>query len=320
MKCTKCGCCVYWNAAVLLRHSHESLLVLSSQRLPAIPTTVVERPFLIGHRGALYDELENTLPSFQRCLELGCDGVELDVYALKDDSLIVFHGGGTKKNSGDLGDFFVGMNGKSILDLDYEQTQELIFNDQYAEFGCDPDAISRGRIPTLSEILGLFKDQDTIIKIELKGTGTVQPTLRLVEEMDMVHQCHFSSFALGRIGEIRELHPERIEDGTYKYKTGALFKELPDDFLFLAEEVGASEVHLRYDLCTVDRISAIHARNMRSLAWFGGPIAMKTESSKWTDVGNEDDSMYLAVAETGVQQLCLNRPSVAIGLWAGETR
>jgi glycerophosphoryl diester phosphodiesterase len=275
----------------------------------------------VGHRGALYDELENTLASFQRCLDLGCDAVELDVYLLKDGSLIVFHGGDTLENPGDLTEYCVGMHGVSILDLDYAKTQELRFNDQFAEFGCNSDIIGKGRIPTLKEVLDLVQGTSMTVKIELKGEGTVCPTLRLVEEMNMVHQCHFSSFALDRIREIRDLHPERIEDGTHKYKTGALFDDAtspysPDDFLELAEEVGASEVHLCYDLCSVDRVRAIHARNMRTMAWFRGPIGMRSDiATKWTDVGNEDDSMYLAVAETGVHQLCLNRPCVAVKLW-----
>ncbi|MFO0229436.1 glycerophosphodiester phosphodiesterase, partial [Gemmatimonas sp.] len=38
------------------------------------------RPALIAHRGASRAFLENTLPAFQRALELGVDGIELDVH------------------------------------------------------------------------------------------------------------------------------------------------------------------------------------------------------------------------------------------------
>lgn len=260
--------------------------------------------------------MENTLPSFQRCLDLGCDAVELDVYLLKDGSLIVFHGGDTQENPGDLSNYCIGMNGRSILDLEYEQTQLLTFNDQFPEFGCDSEVIKRGRIPTLEEVLTLLKGRAITIIIELKGAGTVQPTLRLVEKMEMVAQCHFSSFDLDRLQEIRMQYPEQLGDGTFRYKTGILYNIVPENFIELAKEVGASEVHLRYDMCTVDRIKAIHSHNMGTMAWFRGPMKMKSDvATKWTDVGNEDASMYLAVAATGVQQLCLNQPSVALNLW-----
>ncbi|MEN8136693.1 MAG: glycerophosphodiester phosphodiesterase, partial [Thermodesulfobacteriota bacterium] len=35
---------------------------------------------VIGHRGAMGYEPENTLASFRKALELGVDGIELDVY------------------------------------------------------------------------------------------------------------------------------------------------------------------------------------------------------------------------------------------------
>ena len=40
---------------------------------------------IIGHRGAAGLEAENTLPSFQRALDLGCDAIELDVQCSKDN-------------------------------------------------------------------------------------------------------------------------------------------------------------------------------------------------------------------------------------------
>ena len=56
---------------------------------------------VVGHRGALYAELENTRESFLQCAKWGCQAVELDVFVLpKDGSLVVFHGGGTDESPG----------------------------------------------------------------------------------------------------------------------------------------------------------------------------------------------------------------------------
>lgn len=38
------------------------------------------RPKVVGHRGALYQALENTRESFRLCSAMGCDFVELDVF------------------------------------------------------------------------------------------------------------------------------------------------------------------------------------------------------------------------------------------------
>ena len=47
--------------------------------------------WVIAHRGASADERENTLPAFERAIELGADFVELDVQASADGALVVFH-------------------------------------------------------------------------------------------------------------------------------------------------------------------------------------------------------------------------------------
>ena len=46
---------------------------------------------VIAHRGASAEEQENTLPAFERAIELGADYVEFDVQAASDGGLVVFH-------------------------------------------------------------------------------------------------------------------------------------------------------------------------------------------------------------------------------------
>jgi glycerophosphoryl diester phosphodiesterase len=46
---------------------------------------------VIAHRGASWDERENTLPAFERALAAGADFLELDVQASSDGALVVFH-------------------------------------------------------------------------------------------------------------------------------------------------------------------------------------------------------------------------------------
>ncbi len=46
---------------------------------------------VIAHRGASFDERENTLPAFERAIALGADFVELDVRVSADGELVVSH-------------------------------------------------------------------------------------------------------------------------------------------------------------------------------------------------------------------------------------
>ena len=48
-------------------------------------------PLIIGHRGAKGIAPENSLCGFKKAIELGIDGIELDVHLTKDGKLIVIH-------------------------------------------------------------------------------------------------------------------------------------------------------------------------------------------------------------------------------------
>lgn len=49
------------------------------------------RPLNLAHRGARRVAPENTLPAFLRAMELGADGVELDVQLCADGQMVVLH-------------------------------------------------------------------------------------------------------------------------------------------------------------------------------------------------------------------------------------
>jgi len=275
-------------------------------------------PKVVGHRGAMYDALENTREGFLRCADLGCHAVELDVFLVKDGTLVVFHGGGTDQNPGDLSEYILDRDGVSILDLEtYQDCLELKFDPSFAEFPCPAAQIVSGRIPTLEQVLLDLKGTGIDVKIELKGPGTVVPVLELVERLDMVDRCQYSSFDHSMLAELRRMRPQVDEStGKYVYKTGALFDDVPDDYLERALMVGASEIHLRYDTTTKSRVQQIRNAGLTSMAWFRGPRGMASDlAEKYHDVGFEENvDCYRALIETGVDEVCVNRPDILISM------
>ena len=209
----------------------------------------------------------------------------------------------------------------SILQYTYEEIRrEFQFNPHHEEFACGSDLIhsleqeNECYIPTLEEMLLEAKKYGITVKIELKGPNTADSTLELVESLDMVDKVHFSSFELSRIQRIRELRPQRCPiTGQHIYKTGALFDEVPHNFIQMALDVDASEVHLKYSLCTKSRVDDIHAAGMDSMCWMRGPIGMKIDiTSTFYDVGNEDEVLFRVVMATGVKKMCVNKPDVLV--------
>jgi len=57
-------------------------------------------PLIIGHRGAKGIVPENSLSGFKKAVELGIDGVELDVHLTKDGKLVVIHDMDLKRLTG----------------------------------------------------------------------------------------------------------------------------------------------------------------------------------------------------------------------------
>ena len=181
----------------------------------------VSKPTICGHRGAIYKSLENTRHSIYTAHQLGCEEVEIDVFLLKCGTLCVFHGTGNDEMPGLFKDYCMNMEG-SILDYTYEEVRKKFkFNPHFEEFSCGHGVIralekkNECYIPTLKEVLLDSKRHGITLKIELKGHGTEEPTLNLVESMDMVNQIHFSSFDLSRIQRIRELRPQRCPNGKH---------------------------------------------------------------------------------------------------------
>jgi glycerophosphoryl diester phosphodiesterase len=205
----------------------------------------------------------------------------------------------------------------SILDYDWDGVQNLQLKKECDDFPCSNDSFEDSYIPLLEEVLLTAKENGINVRIELKGPGTEDPCLELVEKMGMVDQCSFSSFKHERVAKIRKLRPERKCDGTHRYRTGCLYSSnVPDDFVEECDKIGASEVHLKYDTCTKERVEAIHEKGMRSMAWVRGPKGMKVESSKYLDVGNEDEAMYQALINTGVMSMCVNQPNILVEMIA----
>jgi glycerophosphoryl diester phosphodiesterase len=200
------------------------------------------------------------------------------------------------------------------MDLSYEEALLLRFNPNFGEFPCPTHCITDpliAYIPLLEQVLLDLKDTQCKLKIELKGPGVVEPVLEVVERLQMESQCSYSSFKLSMLAELRRLRPDKE-----RYPTGALFDGIPPtNFLQLALDAGATEIHLKYDSCTTDRIQQIHGAGLGSMAWLRGPVGMKEDTDeKYWDVGNEDESCYQSLIDTGVQQICCNKPNVLLSM------
>jgi glycerophosphoryl diester phosphodiesterase len=126
------------------------------------------RPLVIAHRGASAYEPENSLAAFGQALELGADGIELDVHATLDGALVVHHDPDLAR--------------RPIAELSLEQVRR--------------HRLANGEtLPTLQEALALITP-GAIAFVELKTLPLeTQPVLlRLFDDAPRPDRCHIHSF------------------------------------------------------------------------------------------------------------------------------
>lgn len=159
---------------------------------------------ILAHRGYSLKYPENTLLSFEKALEAGCDGIELDVHFSKDGELMIFHDFDLSSLTGQAG-FIFNYTKSEIQSL-------LVGNDCY--------------IPTLGEVLSLIHthqketpQRKILFNLELKAGSQIYPNIEeavletcyasLEKEL-----CVFSSFDHHALVKIKSIDPGA--------KTGAL--------------------------------------------------------------------------------------------------
>ena len=130
------------------------------------------RPLVIAHRGASAELPENTLPAFERAIEIGADFVELDVHARPDGTLAVTHdtprpdvATPTLEDALDL------CHGRICVMV------ELKTPSRYRNF----DVIGR--------TLALLRDDDVVVSFEAEAIREVRerrPELRTVQHVEYV--------------------------------------------------------------------------------------------------------------------------------------
>lgn len=154
---------------------------------------------LIGHRGypALYPE--NTILSFQKAFESGCNGIELDLRITKDNKVVVIHDKTLDRTT----------NGKGLVkDYTLKELRTL-------------DAGKGEKIPELSEVLKVFNKELLLLEIKDSLEDSLRlcrETLKLVDGEKDLERIIFVSFDLDSLKTIRKMRPEA--------KTGLIFSKV----------------------------------------------------------------------------------------------
>ena len=152
------------------------------------------RPLVIAHRGASGDRAENTLPAFERAIELGADMIETDLHLSRDGVIVIHHDAGLER-LGEPGE----IRDRTAAEL--------------AEIDAAPEETAAQRIPTLLDLLEGFApriDFNLELKVGLAAPydGIEELVLAAVRERGLLPRMLFSCFDDGVLERLRAASSE----------------------------------------------------------------------------------------------------------------
>lgn len=234
---------------------------------------------IFAHRGFSGYYPENTMLAFKKAIEIGVDGIELDVQLTKDNTVVIIHDETIDRTT----------NGDGLVkSYTYNELKKFDASFKFNNFGFN-------RIPTLEEYFLLVKDLDIITNIELKTSvyeylGIEDSVLELIKKYNLEDKVIISSFNHFSILRMKKLAPQ--------IKCG-----------FLSEDwiIDAGKYTFSHQIeCYHPRFNNLIPEVIEELKKFN------IEINTWT-VNDERDMLYLK--EKGIDSIITNFPDMAKNLF-----
>jgi glycerophosphoryl diester phosphodiesterase len=141
-------------------------------------------PAIFAHRGVSSLCPENTMPAFEKAIEIGAHGIELDVHLSRDGRLVVCHDETVDRTTDGSG---------AICALDYSEIRRFDAGSWFA-----PEYRGQ-RAPLLDDVFELVRGRDMRVNVEMKTDhiayeGIEVKVAELVRRFDLDSKVIISSF------------------------------------------------------------------------------------------------------------------------------
>ena len=201
----------------------------------------MNKPLVIGHRGAMGHETENTLASIQKAMDLGVDMIEIDVFKIKSGETVVFHDEGVERLTDSIG---------NIEDYNFEDLQKLTLDGNH-------------KIPTLQDVLNLI-DKKVQLNIELKGANTADSVNFIInyyikEKGWSMDKFVISSFKWDELKTMRTLNAE--------VPIAILISGDPLKALDIAQDLNAVAINPYFKDLTLENVNSMKEAGFKIYPW-----------------------------------------------------
>lgn len=264
-----------------------------------------DRPLVFGHRGVPEEHQENTLPGFKRAIELGIDGVELDVLMTKDNKLVVLHDMDLKRLTGFSG---------CVPDLTWDQIKTLEIQqcidvgDKTIDYG------KKEKIVLLEDALEEMRGK-LIVDIEIKACNgvlrqrrTSREVAKLILEMELLNNTFVTSFSFSALFWFKQAYSE-IESGLVHEPSLSLKDNLQQRLIAsnLASKIISSSITaMSINMINDDSIERIHDKGFAIGVWTAFP-----QNSEWLGASHSEEQQLRYIkdfTERGIDYFITDEP------------
>ncbi|MGW9684166.1 glycerophosphodiester phosphodiesterase [Flagellimonas sp. 2504JD1-5] len=202
---------------------------------------MTDATLVIGHRGAMGHETENTLASIQKALDLGVDMIEIDVFKIESGEIAVFHDERVERLTN---------GGGRIEDYNVFDMRQLTLEGNH-------------KIPLLQDVLKLINNQ-VALNIELKGANTADRVNFITDYYSRERGWEAENFIISSFNwdELRKMR--KFNDSI---KIAVLTEENPVDAIVVAKELKAVAINPNFKTLNQDNVSKIHDQGLKIYTW-----------------------------------------------------
>lgn len=195
----------------------------------------------IGHRGANEHEPENTIVAFQKAIDLGSDGIELDVHLSSDKEIIVIHDQTIDRTTNGTG---------FVHQMTLSELKKFRIHHNY-------------EIPTLDEVFGIL-NHNILINIELKSFEAAAKVIALLEKYILQNKFTYQNFLISSFdwSALTFCHAQ-----SPRISLGVLTDNSIESALIFAKEINAFAINPEFKLLNSKNIKEIHDHGLKIYAW-----------------------------------------------------
>ena len=212
----------------------------------------------IGHRGAKGYVAENTYESISKAIELGVDGIEIDVFKCASGELVLFHDKNLQELTGESG---------LIENLTIKELENFLVLGKY-------------KIPTLKDVLTRI-EEPLFVNIELKGLNTAKAASQIIADLSKntswtIENFIISSFNWDELEQFRSID-KNTPVGVLVSKSMSI-----NEAIEFGKRINAQAIHPNFKLLNDKAVKKIKNNGFKIYTW---------------TVNNEDDINFMKKLE-----------------------